>query len=355
MKILHVISELGTGGAEAVVQELAGGQVSRGHEVGVVSAGGRREAVLRRAGVQVHQAPIAQRSALRSVLALGPVSRAGRPRVDVVHAHNVRATVVAHAGVRHLRAAPPLLATFHGVAEADYPMAARLLSRCSEQVVAVSSLVAERLRAAGLRHEPVVIRNAVSAPAAHDRGQAREALGLDDDIPVALCVARVAPQKRHDVLLQAWELLRTEAVLLCAGDGPLMPELRAAAAQTGGRVLVLGDRPDVPVLLAAADLLVLASDWEGLPMAVLEGMAAGLPVVATDVDGLREAVGDQAGMLVPARSPWELASALDLLLADADARATAGAAARARVAERHSLSQMLQHYEDAYRRLLASA
>lgn len=328
MRILHAISEMGSGGAEAVVQELALGQREAGHDVAVLSSGGHRERLLERAGVRLVSAPLQVRSVSGTAGGLAAASAARTPRPDVVHGHNVRATAVAHLAVRRLRRAPPLVATFHGVAEQDYPSAVRWLDRCADEVVTVSDVVADR----------------------HVLGQAevREDLGLPQDVPVALCVARVAEQKRHDVLVAAWDLLDEDAVLVCVGAGPLLPQLQEAAAASARRIVVLGERTDVAQLLSAADLLVLASDWEGLPMAVLEAMSAGLPVVATDVDGLREAVGPDAGLLVPPRDPGALATALSSMLSDAPARQAAGAAAARRVEARHSVQTMLAGYERVY-------
>jgi len=348
MRILHAISEMGSGGAEAVVQELALGQREAGHDVAVLSSGGHRERLLERAGVRLVSAPLQVRSVSGTAGGLAAASAARTPRPDVVHGHNVRATAVAHLAVRRLRRAPPLVATFHGVAEQDYPSAVRWLDRCADEVVTVSDVVADRLVAAGLQRRPYVVHNAVTTPPAFDRREVREDLGLPQDVPVALCVARVAEQKRHDVLVAAWDLLDEDAVLVCVGAGPLLPQLQEAAAASARRIVVLGERTDVAQLLSAADLLVLASDWEGLPMAVLEAMSAGLPVVATDVDGLREAVGPDAGLLVPPRDPGALATALSSMLSDAPARQAAGAAAARRVEARHSVQTMLAGYERVY-------
>lgn len=348
MKVVHAITELGSGGAEAVVQELALGQAAAGHDVTVLSSGGRREPVLRTAGVRTVTAPLAVRSVTQTALGLRRAVEARRPAPDVLHGHNVRATAVAHLALRRLRRRPPLVATFHGVADADYPAAARWLNRCADQVVAVSEAAAGRLVDSGLARPPIVVRNAVTAPARHDKAEQRARLGLPQDVPVAVCVARAAPQKRHDVLLRAWDALPQEAVLLCAGAGPLLADLRAVAANSRWPVHVLGDRADVPQLLAAADLFVLASDWEGLPMAVLEAMATGLPVVATDVGGLREAVGADAGRLVPAGDVAALTVALADVLHDPAGLQRAGAAARRAIATRYSLDQMLSGYERLY-------
>jgi glycosyltransferase involved in cell wall biosynthesis len=205
-----------------------------------------------------------------------------------------------------------------------------------------------------LSREPVVVPNAVTAPDLPDRATARRELHLEQDAPVALCAARLVDQKRHDVLLQAWSRLPSHAVLLVAGDGPNRSALEAQHARLGlgDRVRLLGNRSDVPRLLAAADVATLASDWEGLPVFVLEAMAAGRPVVATAVDGLTEVLGDGGGLLVPPGAPDELAVALESILLDVAARAGAGEAARRTMEEKYDPALMIQRYDAILRDLL---
>jgi glycosyltransferase involved in cell wall biosynthesis len=358
MRVLQAIAELGSGGAEAVVEALTLRLLAEGDAVALASAGGRREAALATAGAKVVRLPLAQRSptgAARAALALARRTRPSLP--DLVHAHNVGAAVIAHAGVRWPRRRPPLVVTFHGVADADYPNAARLLSRTADIVVAVSPSTADRLAEAGFpRAKLRTIENAVTTPPREDRAEARRTLGLDADVPVALCLARLVPQKRHDLLVEAWAQVPAPAVLLVAGTGPLADDTAAAVERAGltGRVRLLGERSDVPLLLAAADLLCLASDWEGLPIAVLEAMSLGVPVVATAVDGLVAGC-DGAARLVPPRDPAALAAALRDVLSDPAERAVLGAAGLARVAERFSPDAMWAAYRAVYADALADS
>ncbi|WP_255329421.1 glycosyltransferase [Paracoccus albicereus] len=140
-----------------------------------------------------------------------------------------------------------------------------------------------------------------------------------------LCVGRFTTQKRHATLLTAFARLRRvhpEAMLELAGTGPLEPSLRRLARRLGvsDAVRFLGPRSDVPTLMANATLLVLASDFEGLPLVVLEAMAAGLPVVATRIGGTTEALGPEHPWLVPPRNSRALASALSDALQDPEHR-----------------------------------
>jgi glycosyltransferase involved in cell wall biosynthesis len=346
MRIVHVIAELGSGGAETVVAELALAARRDGDDVWVASAGGRHESGLASVGVHLHRMPLARRSAVgaaRSAAALLPLRRV---RPNVIHAHNVGAAASAYAGLRAPLKAPPVLVTFHGVADADYPKAASLLRRFSDLVAVVDDSIGERLVSQGFPRDRLrTVVNAVTRPPQHDRDDVRRRLGIPLDAPVVLNVARLVEQKRHDVLLEAWEHVPAPAVLLVAGDGPLRSTLRESE-----RVRILGDRDDVDRLLAAADVFTLSSDWEGLPMALLEAMSCGLPVVATAVDGVVRACAD-AGVLVPRRDPAALGEALRALCEDAARRRALGDAARRRVEEHYSPAALAAGYKALYAEL----
>ncbi|MDF0530678.1 glycosyltransferase [Tsukamurella sp. 8F] len=358
MRVLHLASVMGIGGAEALVLEM----VRRGHEVGwesaVASGGGLRADLLAAEGFQTFDVPPAERSVsglARARAAASAAVSAFRP--DVVIAHNVSATAVARlarpalpAFVPLPRRGVPVVTVFHGVGEADYRGAARVLTLTTDHVVVVADAIGRRLSGAGLRGVGTsVIRNAVTVPESVDRAAARAELELGDG-PVALCLARMAEQKRHDILIDAWKL-RDDGVLLLAGDGPLRADLERRAAPLGDRVRFLGARSDVPRLLAATDVTVLTSDWEGLPIAVLESLAAGRPVVATDVDGLREVLGGGGGRLVPPRDPDAAARALGELLDDPAARAAEAEAGLATIRTAYDPGAMMRSYDDLIRRI----
>jgi glycosyltransferase involved in cell wall biosynthesis len=350
VRVLHVITEMGTGGAESLVVEL----VRRGAEIGwdsaVASAGGSKADELLAAGVPHFVVPAARRrvrgilrarsATARAVTAFGP---------DIIVAHNVSASFVTWLA----RPQVPVLTVFHGVADADYRNAARVLSRTSDHVVAVAQVIANRLTAAGLRGvKTSVIPNAVTPGPLVSRVAARESLGLPDETLVGLCLARMVPQKRHDVLLKAWAQLPDNAILLLAGDGPLRDDLEGLARSMSHRVRFLGNRTDVSELLAAADLTVLTSDWEGLPMALLESLASGRPAVATDVDGVREILARGGGRLVPPGDVGGVVTALRELLQDTAARTQAAEAGLATIKEFYNPSSMVIHYDQTIAKTL---
>ncbi|MEV0675596.1 glycosyltransferase [Actinosynnema sp. NPDC050436] len=348
MRVLHVISEMGTGGAEALVAGMARTGREFGWQTAVASGGGHRAEALRGHGVPTFTVPVARRRAagvLRATTATRAAIKDFRP--EVVLAHNVSASMVARLAL--LPRKVPLLTVFHGVADADYGGAARILRRTSGAVVTVAEATAHRLRAAGLRPDPLVIPNAVFPQEPRvDRATVRAAMGVAQDVPVALCLARLEPQKRHDVLLAAWARIGGGAELWLAGDGSLRPALERTAAGIPG-VRFLGNRPDVPDLLAAADVTVLTSDWEGMPIAVLESLAAGTPVVATDVDGVGQALAGGGGVAVPPRDPAATSEALRGLLFDGARRAAVGAAGRAAVTSAHDPRALMESYDELLR------
>jgi len=163
---------------------------------------------------------------------------------------------------------------------------------------------------------------------------------LRSERPLVGNVARLAPQKDHRTLIEAARLV-PEADFVVAGDGGLRHELERQAA--GSRVRFLGARDDVPELLASLDVFAFPSLFEGLCLAVIEAQAAGVPVVATPVGGIRETVVDgKTGLLVPTGDPAALAAAIRRLLEDRPGAEAMAAEAKRRVRERFSVERMLE-------------
>lgn len=192
------------------------------------------------------------------------------------------------------------------------------------------------------------------------RAAVRAELGLAPGDLLALNVARFTSQKGYEVLLDAVPRVRAgcpAAVFAFAGDGPLRAEMEAKAAALGvaQHTRFLGVRRDVPDLLAAADVFVMSSLSEGLPMALLEAMSAGLPCVVTSLEGIREVIENgYNGRLVPPGDATALATALVDVLNDAPGRARLGAAARQRVLEKYTVERMCKEYEALFLKTLAS-
>ena len=302
--------------------------------------------------------------------ALRSLVRSTRARpLDVLHVHDPRALPIAQAAARHLRI--PLVYTVHlPVAKADgvgsrprrrlYGAAERLLLRLAPpaRVVHVSARALAVATASNGR--VVFVPNGVdlgcaAAPGARER--LRAALGVPADACVVTSVGRLVPQKGLDLLLEAWShgMLDLPARLWLAGAGPARSELEAKAASLGlaDRVAFLGRRDDVPDVLAAADVFVLASRAETTPIALLEAMAAGLACVATDVGDCRSMLEDgAAGCVVTAGDVGGLAAALRELVADGALRQRLGEAARGR-ARLFSDAAMAERTAAVYETVLA--
>jgi glycosyltransferase involved in cell wall biosynthesis len=280
----------------------------------------------------------------------------------LVHCHNV--TALFHGSRAAWRAGRlPVLYTEHD-RDLPAPWRHRLLHRWLARRVTRTVAVSRRLADALVRWEgfprarTAPLLNGTADPraaCAETRAQARAALGWDD-APVALAVGSLTAVKNHAGLLDAWPAVRARvpgARVVLAGDGPLRPALRAAAAaQPAGAALLLGERHDVPRLLAAADVFVLPSRSEGLSLSLVEAHGAGRPSVACDVGGNAEVLQDGAtGRLVPAGDGAALAAALADLLGDPAACARQGQAARARYLAGFTHAAMVSAYVALYREL----
>lgn len=235
-----------------------------------------------------------------------------------------------------------------------------LLTRCVDRHVAVSQHVASRLRERfGVADSRiVVIPNAVAAdgPTPRSARLRAELAGGDDTRPIVLTVARLDPQKGIEYLLRAAAEIPS-AVFVIAGDGPDRGKLEASARSLGvtERVRFLGHRQDVPALLAACDLFVLPSLYEGLPLSVLEAMVAGIPVIATAIGGTSEVVQDRkTGMLVAPGDAGALAVAIRAALADPASLRRLVSNAWERVANEHSATAMGIRMSRLYDDLLSS-
>ena len=191
-----------------------------------------------------------------------------------------------------------------------------------------------------------------------DRDAARRAIGVPNGLAVVGTVGRLDPVKDHMGLIRAFAegVAYRAAILVIAGDGPTRPELAELVRTLGveDRVRLLGERADIPLVLRALDLFVLPSVGEGISNAILEAMATGLPVVATQVGGNGELVSDGlTGRLIEPRSTAALAQAIRQYLDDPVLGKMHGRAARDRAERDFSLERMLAGYADLYRRCLA--
>jgi len=264
-------------------------------------------------------------------------------RFDVVHAHSPVPATVARLAVRILSRAdrPALMTTEHNTWDSHRlptRWANRLTGRHDRATLAVTAETLASLRgpaaprAEVLVHGVDLVRIRASAPAA--RARVRAALGLGvGDLAIGT-VANFRAQKDYPNLLGAARLLVDRGVafrIVAVGQGPLEREITARRDELGlaEHVLLAGFRADAVDVMAACDVFVLASAWEGLPVAVMEALALGLPVVATRVGGVAESLGGGDAVLVPPRDAAALADALQSVLKDPQRRADLTARSRA--------------------------
>ena len=343
MRVLHVVTKADVGGAQTYVLELATAQMASGDTV-AISAGsvGVMAAEAERRGLTVMSSPHLHREiGLRSELAAlrGLREQIAEFSPDVVHAHSSKAGVLVRVATRRR---VPAVYTAHGWPfQAGAPLAQRMVSWLGETLAAhwwgevicltdAEKALARRWRVVSPRRLHVV-PNGLPDVEEHLRADLRV---REPGAPVVIVmVARFAPPKSQRRVLDAVTAMRPGGWRLdLVGDGPQLEECRAAATALGldDRVRFLGHRDDVGELLLASDIGLLWSRYEGMPLALMEAMRAGLACVANDLDGTRLLLADGAsGLLVPFED-GALTTVLQRLVDDSDGRRGLAAAARAR-------------------------
>jgi glycosyltransferase involved in cell wall biosynthesis len=362
-RVLVVVTLAEVGGAQSYVASLLPAMSATFDVVVAAHGDGPLRAAARRAGVRfvplVHvRRPLSPAEDVRGFLELLRLVRRERP--DVLHANSSKAGILGRLAAT-VAGVPVRVFTVHGWAfRAHSGAAARLYlwaDRLLGRVTAMTICVARSDLDAGLRARTcrrgraTVIRNGVAL----DVPQARP--GEDGPLRVAT-VARLRRPKDVGTLVRAIALLPAGSVrAVVVGDGPERAGLAAEVRRLGieGAVELVGERDDVADLLAAADVFVLPTLSEGLPMSVLEAMAAGLPVVAAAVGGVPELVEDgETGLLVPPGRADALAAALERLAGDPAMRWRLGAAGRRRAETQFGIDACRRAHVDLYRELLAA-
>jgi glycosyltransferase involved in cell wall biosynthesis len=283
-----------------------------------------------------------------------------RRGIDLVHAHLPTMGIVARV------ASPvPVVYTEHNMAESYRPVtrwANRLTYRRNRAVMAVSGAVAGSVSSWPGR-PVIVIPNGVAVHAgAAQANAAREELGLSDDAPLVAHVGNIRPGKGHDVLIDAAAILVKSMpdVTIVSIGGEKFPgdldrvQTRVAKEGVGQSIRFLGRRPDALSFVAAADVFVNPSSVEGLPVAILEAMALGRPVVATAAGGVPGIVKDgETGVLVEPEDPEALAEGMSRLLSDREMAVRLADAAQSLVEKEYGLEPMVRATEDVYLQVLS--
>ena len=362
MRVHALIDSLGVGGAETLLADLAAGAPAAGLELSVAYLY-EREAEPAADRLRAHRVePVRLPVGRLGPAALRTVRRhlaAARP--DVLHTHLAYADLLGGPAARSLRL--PAVATVHVMQE--FPgrreslrrsLTAFSRRRCLRAVIAVSDaardwiLERDRLPPGHVR----TVHNGIDARPEPGAGRAvRAELGVAADDLVVMMLSVLRAGKGHDVAIEAVAELRERFPrlrLVIAGGGPAADDVRRLARGLGDTAVLTGHRADVMALLDASDVLVHPSSVDAFPTALLEAMAAGVPVVATRVGGIPEIVDDgETGFLFepPARAP-AVAAALAPLLADQGLRRATGARARERFAERFTAERWAERLRAVY-------
>ena len=302
------------------------------------------------------------------------VSLFRRLRPDIVHTHTAKAGTLGRLAAR-IAGVPVTIHTFHGHVLDGYFSPAvtrvfvgmeRMLARATDRLVTVSPRLRTELLAMGIgRPEQVEV-----IPLGLDLERFRRArpgvptlrpsLGLGSEVPLLGIVGRLVPIKDHSTLFQAMALLQTSnppVHLAVVGDGEERARLEELAGRLGlgQRIHFLGWRTDLDTILTEVDVVICASKNEGTPVALIEAMAAGVPVLSTDVGGVADLVAHgETGWLVRPGDPPSLAEAIRHLLGDAALRARLAAAGRAVALERHGVEGLIRRVETLYATLMAA-
>ena len=361
MKVLYLVTRAERGGAQVHVSQLLSG-LQRRHELflAVGEQGYLTEEALR-LGVATYTIrgliqpmdPISDAVAITNLLTL-----LRRIRPDMVHAHTSKAGMVARLAA--FIEGIPVVYTAHtwgftegspGFRRAICVPVEKICAKLSAHIITVSD--ANRSAALRLGVGPegrfTTIWNGVPDT------PLRSKPGAGPPVRV-LMVARFAEQKDHELLIRALASLREPFELVFVGDGPTLPRVKALAAalQINESVSFLGDQGNVAEILSSVQIFVLSTLWEGFPLSILEAMRAGLPVIATDVGGVREAVHDKiSGLLVQRGNIHELALALRCLILNSGLRVAMGIAGRALYQGRFSAEMMLSKTEGVYQQVVS--
>ena len=362
-RVAIVISELRAGGAERVVVHLAGALKRMGVHPTVICLQnkGPLAVLLESNGIPVHALESMRGYDVPAIgRCTGILRRIGPSVINVHDRSSLPYAVLANRAAGHR----PVVFSCHGLlvqAHSAPRLIARAAMRDVQVVTAVSDATAQEYSLLLDWSKDVrIIPNGVplASPASSQRQMLRAELGLTDGHFVFLAVGNVKPEKAFDILIRAAYLLRNRtgahrfAVLVVGNTAnEAYAPLEEARTRLGlqGTLSFLGYREDTYALYAAADAFVLPSRKEGLPMVLLEAMAAGLPVVATRVGGVPDVIQHGAtGLLVTPESPDELADSMSTLMHDTSLRAEIGMRGQQRIRQNFSIEHMARGYLEAY-------
>jgi glycosyltransferase involved in cell wall biosynthesis len=356
-KVMQVVYNLEPGGSEGLSRDIILGLDPRtfSSSICALAGGGALESELKKERVPCYV--MNRRSGFDKSLPWRLYRVFQRDRVDIVQTHHFGQLIYSVFGAR--MAGARLIHVEHeyySIQSRKAQRRLRWLSRWCDAVVGVSEGVSEFLRKeVGIPSSKVrTIRNGVDCQRFAPRQfSTRDEAGFSTTDVLIGTVARLEPEKDLLVLLEAFHRVRmlySNAKLLIVGDGSLKGSLGQHTSHLGltKDVMFLGWRSDIPALLGLFDIFVLSSFEEGLPLVILEAMAAAKPVVATAVGGIPDVISSCTGFLVPRRDPERLAGALQTLVLDPTLRNTLGRAGRMFVESRYNLRDTVKGYQRLY-------
>jgi len=356
---LHMDFDVGGGGEYDTIY-LSVALKRAGHEVSVITSGGKLCPMMEQDGVRVVATPLIPKVRRRSLITTW---RARKPLADIVEEFspdvlNPQGTHMGWAGgavakvLRKRGRALPNIVTIPmmlSMRRLYYMSGSWVINRSADQVIVENTDELRRLRGGGMKRPASLVYTAVPPwrleEITETRTEIRRRMGWTDDQVVFLMPARVTHQKNHDLVFEVLARPRLRKLpILCwmPGEGPLLKRHRRTVRRLGleDRVVLPGYQPDMMALYKAADVFLLSTHFESLPVSIREAMLAKLPVIATNVNGIPEAVRDgKTGSLVGHNDADELAEAVEKLAADSGQRARFGEAG-------HRLLQERFNYED---------
>ncbi|CAN5268441.1 glycosyltransferase family 4 protein [soil metagenome] len=361
MKAVFVAPNLEIGGAERQWSILVPALVERGvvAEVFTLDGEGRFFDELVSRGIRTECVELHGRLPVLGAFKAARTIALRSPHVVVTE--GVSAHVVGHLASRRVRA--PHVAAIHGIPEPPMSERQKMILRVLAPKVAASTAVTKSqlafLAALGFRRDAMcIIPNGVAAlPARRPQSEVRAELEIGERDFLALLLASLRPEKRGEHFVEAIARANREDPRIrgiVAGGGPDLGRVRSRCAETGSVVIALGPRADVADLIQASDAVCLTSDAEALPLSLLDAMALGRPVVATDVGGVRDAVVEgETGFVVAPGDVTGFAAAVVKLAADPGAASRLGEAGRLRHRDRFTVERMVRAHLDLFEQLVA--
>jgi len=379
IRVLHVITRLIVGGAQENTIETVCGLDPNGFEVELVcgSQTGSEGSLLdeargRGAKIRIEPSLVREFSPVHDPKALLRLTKTMRDgRYDIVHTHSSKAGILGRLAARRA-GVPAVVHTVHGwpfrqgqpaLLRVLYTVMERFAAARTDRLLAVTHRDVDKGVEAGVagRERFEIVRSAIDmarfSKSASERAGVRESWGVGPETRVIGAITRLSPQKAPlDFVAAAAEIAaaQPDVVFVLVGDGPMRSRVERAIRDhgLGGRFRMLGLRRDVSELLSGMDVFLLTSLWEGLPRALVQAMAVGVPVVATAVDGSSEIVLEQeTGRLVPPGDPQTAARVVLEILRDPISAARCGTTAQRMVERDFDLSRMLEQLAQLYRTL----